>query len=132
MTVTRTERGWAGHFIAARNCQFRRNTLLECGEQRVVVSTVGNWVNGDVCGKAEEIGLDRYYEAMAFAASLQGLYWDADVSRQLYFEAEWSVDHVRDEADQEANDIHEAVVAELIGKMEAGTTVVPPPRPEDD
>jgi len=136
MTVIRTERGWAGHFCAARNCLFRRNTLLECGEQRVVVSTVGNWINGDErgkrAGKPEQIGLDRYYETMAFGANLQGQYWDADVTRQLYFDAPWSVDHIRDDADAEANANHEAVVAELTARMGNGEAVVPEPRAEDE
>jgi len=39
--IKRYERGWAGHFICSYLCHFRRNTLLEFGNVRIVISTVG-------------------------------------------------------------------------------------------
>jgi hypothetical protein len=132
--VTRTERGWAGHFICAAWCRFRRNTLLECGKQRVVVSTVGNYhlpIKGEESGPIETIGHEHYYETMAFGARFDAPFWDADVTRQVNFEAPWSVNHSRDEADVEANANHEAVVAELTRRMRRGEMVVPPKRPEE-
>ena len=109
-TVKRTERGWAGHFIAADRCQFRRNTLLEAGDRRIIVSTVGALV---VDGKFETVGLDRYYETMAFEARLVGPYWDADVCREVHFNSPWMVQELEFESDMRANDMHEAVVDEL-------------------
>lgn len=84
--VTREERGWAGHFIGARFCLFRRNTLLVCGETRIVVSTVGRMLDvssQEFKPKFEPIGAGRYYETMAFHASKYGPYWEADVTREV-------------------------------------------------
>lgn len=121
--VTRTERGWAGHFCASSNCRFRRNTLLQCGGRRIVVSTVGNYWPRPLPGepmpkKPDEIGCDCYYETMAFRAEKIGEYWEARMSKQVNFESQWSIEHADDGADAEANDMHEAVVAELTKRLE--------------
>ena len=114
-----TERGWAGHFICADRCRFRRNTLIECGEQRIVVSTVGLMEKFDYgkpwykTGKFETIGCERYYETMAFNASKEGVYWEADVTQQLSFDSEWALNECEEESDKKANEMHDAVVREL-------------------
>ncbi len=69
IAIKRTERGWAGHFICGDRCRFRRNTLLEFGDVRIIVSTVGAMY---VDGKLDSIGVDRYYETMAFHAEHDG------------------------------------------------------------
>lgn len=61
--VKRTERGWCAHFIGGRSCLFRRNTLLECEDVQIVVSTVGCYRPFD---RVEAIGHERWYETMAF------------------------------------------------------------------
>jgi len=122
--VKRTERGWAGHFIGGADCRFQRNTLLECARRKIIVSTVGNY---HPRGRAEidTVGHLRYYETMAFHAAQHGPYIDSDASRQVFFDSPWSIcaDKVRDlpeEVDNMANDMHEAVVAELTARLQAG------------
>jgi len=117
MTVQREERGWAGHYICAYLCQFRRNTLLTCGNRRIVVSTVGNMY--DSRGQREEIGYRRYYETMAFEAVLKNGYYEADVDREVEFDSPWRLNENDDQSDKMANDMHEAVVAELTRVLEA-------------
>lgn len=121
--VIRTERGWAGHFICADRCRFRRNTLLECGEIRIVVSTVGLMCNR-VEDKFEQIGHERYFETMAFHAQrVDDRYWDADISRgELSFDSPWAISEV--DADDRANDMHETVVSEIARRMENGEQFV--------
>ena len=111
--VKRTERGWAGHFIGAANCLFRRNSLLERGEIRIVVSTVGNY---RLDNKIENIGaFGRCHETMAFRAEFDGQYWDTDVSCQFHLDCPWSLGIEAD--DNEINDMHETAVAWVEAQM---------------
>lgn len=112
-TLKRTERGWAGHFICASSCTFRRNTLLEYGDLKIVVSTVGAMVSK----RFAQIGYNRFYETMAFVAKLDGVYWDADVTKQVSFASKWAVRDISSTSDQEANDMHESVVEEISQKL---------------
>lgn len=118
--VKRTERGWAAHFIAANRCCFRRNTLLECGDIQIVVSTVGAmYINGRI----EEIGLDRHYETMAFHVDPKSdEYKDVDVNRQIWFDSPWSLKIKKTDKfiDAKANDMHEAVVKEISDNLAKG------------
>lgn len=124
MKVKKTERGWAGHFICAYKCRFKRNTLLECGNIKIVVSTVGNMIS-HLNGKdfIDTIGHERYYETMAFHAEFDGEYWDVDVCREVPFESQWSLNLNFDKvyaADNLANKMHETVVAEITQKLKKG------------
>lgn len=74
------------------------------------MSTVGNYYYHD---KPEIIGCERYYETMAFEAVKEGVYWEADVSRQLNFESPWSINECEQETDLKADAMHEQVVKEL-------------------
>lgn len=122
MEVIRTERGWAGHFIGAGDCLFRRNTLLEYGDMRIVISTVGLYLPSSAKEKREfqEIGAyGRMFETMAFHAKReQNRYWDADVLRQISFESEWAINHA--DADDEANIMHDRVVDEISEQLKGG------------
>lgn len=115
--VKRTERGWPGHFIGAMACHFRRNTLLESGKVRIVISTVGRYLPDFPHGSGEyqQIGYNRFAETMAFYAKKDGKYWDADVSREYTIDSPWTLNSLDD---QEANDMHEAVVEEIMRKLE--------------
>lgn len=112
--VRRTERGWPGHYCCSDKCLFRRNTLLECDDIRIVVSTVGLMKIED---KYEEVGFNRYYETMAFHAErVMDRYWDADVTREVSFDSPRSISKV--DADDRANDMHEMVVEEIMRGLE--------------
>jgi hypothetical protein len=87
---------------------------LEHGDVLIVVSTVGLMTNHK--GKIEEIGLDRYYETMAFHAdSNDHRYHDADVTMPVDFDSPWAISRI--DADDEANAMHDNVVAEIVGKL---------------
>lgn len=114
--VIRTERGWAGHFICANRCRFRRNTLLTYNDIMIVVSSVGLM---EIDGKFDTIGAGRHFETMAFHADKNDKrFFDADVSKQVFFDSDWAIAEI--DADDKANEMHEAVVAEISTKLEIG------------
>jgi hypothetical protein len=69
--------------------------------------------------KFVEVGLDRHFETMAFHAKrVDERYWDADVCRQIDFDSPWSISEI--DADDVANDMHEAVVDEITKGLKSG------------
>ena len=111
-----TERGWGGHFIGAPECLFRRNTLIEHEETKIVVSTVGLYRIGTMI---ERLGLNRYYETMAFYSDLNDTrYYDANVAQQIDFDSPWTIDIL--DADDIANEMHDTVVWELTERLRLG------------
>lgn len=120
-----TYRGWPGHYIMAPRCIFRLNTLIELENWRIVVSTVGN-LRHESKGNLSEIdtigGGNRYYETMAFWATEQEGYWEADVTHGFSFESPWAISaktpkRLPNDVDTLANDMHEAVVKEVAEKL---------------
>lgn len=127
-----TERGWAGHFICADSCNFRRNTLLEYKNKKWIVSTVGAMPESktmkkypELCSKNgfQTIGVGRYYETMAFEAEpIKNqentiIYYDADVEKQIDFDSNCTISDWNFETDKQANEMHDKVVEELIEKI---------------
>lgn len=119
-----TERGWAGHFCCSGQCRFRRNTLIEYGDKKWVVSTVGNQLNPQT-RRLMKIGADRWYETMAFEACDIGGYIEADASKELNIESECGL-YAATKAelyekyplvDNVANEMHENVVKEMVAKI---------------
>lgn len=116
MVVRIKERGYAGHFCASQSCSFRRNTLIEYGDKRIVVSTVGNYRSA-LNGEIDEIGCDRHYETMAFEAIFQYPYWEADIGKNVYIDAPCSLKGVEHDSDFKADEMHDAAVKELAYKI---------------
>jgi len=110
--IKRTERGWAGHFICGYKCRFHLNTLLEYKDTRIIVSTVGMMFTDD---KPKEIGCDRYYETMAFEAENRNGFVEINVEKEVNFSNEWAIEEPF--KDNEANEMHENVVQEIINKI---------------
>ena len=122
MEVKRTERGWAGHFCCSYRCEYHRNTLLEYNGLKVVVSTVGRLRKDMVSNTYEDLGYKRYFETMAFIAKEDDKYNDADVEREISFDAKWSLPSPYMELEAEA--MHEDVVTELSKRLVDGTLLL--------
>lgn len=122
MEVKRTERGWAGHFCCSYRCEYHRNTLLEYNGMKVVVSTVGRLRKGRTRKQYVEIGHGRYFETRAFIANENDKYNDADVTKEVVFNANWDLPSPI--MILEADAMHEDVVTELSQRLVDGTLVL--------
>lgn len=124
-----TERGWCGHHICGDDCLYHRNTLLEHGERKVVVSTVGRylpikqrqeyWKHGKV--SFDIVGHNRYFETKAFLAD-DSRYHDADVTKEIEFSANWKLD--KPDMEMEADAMHDAVCNEISEDLIKGTLTI--------
>jgi len=119
MDIKITERGWAAHLCVSDNCGFRRNTLVEVGEKKAVVSTVGAYIC-PLYKRVTEIGHNRYYETMIFNASDDGTYIEAETSNELNVDLdEWAINaesykDLEYGTDLKANNMHEEAVRKTI------------------
>lgn len=130
--VSTRERGWAGHFICADRCLFRRNTLVTCGDIKWVVSTVGAMrYSVDMpelnikAGQMEQIGADRWYETKVFESKYD-VYDDIDVCKEIDFEHDWGIwgdtwekveQRYGKDVDNAANNMHDEIVEEIKTKI---------------
>lgn len=122
------ERGWAAHFICADNCMYKRNTLISDSNISIVVSSVGSMVrrhDNRITETMVEIGHDRVYETMVFVAKEDDGYIEADVTKQLFIDTKWSLSksELRSDNDNQADDMHEANVAEVVRLIENGEII---------
>ena len=122
MEVKRTERGRAGHFCCSYRCEYHRNTLLEYNGMKVVVSTVGRLRKDMFSDTYEDLGYKRYFETMAFMAKEDDKYNDADVEREIQFDAKWCLPSP--DMELEADAMHEDVVMELSKRLVDGTLLL--------
>lgn len=116
-----TERGWIGHHILADRCLFRRNTLIEYKNIKIVISSVGNMVDIHAPGwpntkKIVNVGPGRMFETLGFMAKFEEGYWDANVQKSI------SLDYWCGKIDDEgkANNHHDASVKAVAAKLLKG------------
>lgn len=120
--ITVTERGWAGHYILARDCLFRRNTLIQYKDKSYIVSTIGGkYKRTEKTLDMDTIGHNRYYETEVFRADKNNPYYDAyspnsiagfykAITANSYNELFEKYPH----PDLSANDMHEETVREVM------------------
>lgn len=111
------ERGWASHFIGARWCLFRRNTLLEYNGISIVVSTVGRmWKDTPSGGEFMKLSIlhDNFFETMVFFTN-DTKYKDADVKKGEIFQEHYEGVAVDEEI--LVNETHDKIVNLMVQKL---------------
>ncbi len=116
--IKRTERGWGGHYICALRCRFRRNTLLEYKDTKIVISTVGlkMSLNDKTIFEPVDETKNSYFETKVFYTDPKCKRWhDADISNEIKVVNECYICSI--DADDKANKMHENVVNEIIQRI---------------
>lgn len=76
--------------------------------------------------KIDTIGYERYYETYVFEAKLDGAYWDADVSKQIYpGDLKWAIGTEEFKGYKEcvenlADMMHDATVLDIESQIRRG------------
>lgn len=113
--ITTKERGWAGHFIAAEHCLFRRNTLIKQTKGKsYIVSTVGAY---KLNNKIEKIGYTHYYETLVFESKTKNGYTEADVTKEIKINNPQFIKEMKKESDKKADEMHERIIKEIVNKL---------------
>lgn len=121
-----TERGWIGHYCLGDRCLFRRNTLIEHNNEKIVVSSVGNQINIHAKDYPNVVtieplqqhnGKKMFFETKVFKAD-DSPYMDADISQELTYESEPVDCYTILDMDWDA--FHDRVVEEMKLKIEGG------------
>lgn len=116
--IKTTERGWAGHFICSDLCYFRRNTLIEYRDIKIVINTVGALFSN---GKVDMVGQNRYYETEAFHSNEEDTkYHNADITQKVDLGCKWAIDRFDEDTDNEANEMHDNAVKWVCEQLEKG------------
>jgi hypothetical protein len=119
MDVIVTERGYSAHFCLSERCRFVRNTLLEYGDNKLIVSTVGRMRSLDD-KKYERTNASAYYETMVFKAVYIEPYWEIDPLSELYIDGvpRELTEDICHESDFKADLIHDNMVNHIKTNME--------------
>lgn len=125
-----TERGWVDrvHLLDCIRCRFCRNTLIEGEGERCVVSTLGarHRAYQESLEPLDEMAGGIYYETRACEAFLESyrgaVRWSGDGERDVPLDGrvQLCADSASDlpaDADQQANDMHDAAVAEIVARI---------------
>lgn len=121
--IKRTERGWCGYIQGYQYCLFRRNTLIEYNNKKIVIATLGNFID-PFRWKVMPLKDDIWYESIAGYAIDSNGYWDINPQDIIPIRCKHTIsgtlDHIVEKIgtpDIYANKIHEDVVNEMIDRI---------------
>ena len=113
------ERGFAGHPIIGKECEFHRNTLITYKDLSWVISTIG--LLRDVGGKYRLLGMGIAFKTEGWIAKEDNGMMVANYSRpiEITIEADWILKNFEDECRADAmHDKHVNKMVEEIVKVQ--------------